>query len=77
VAVATDRRAWRPPTEAEGEKAARGPDGRIFFWGGAFEVRRANTGERGLWMTTPVGTHPERASLYGARDMAGKVWECD
>lgn len=64
------------PTEAQWEKAARGPHGRLWPWGNEPpQVSLCNFDERNR-QTTPVGNYsPAGDSYYGCIDMAGNAWE--
>lgn len=64
------------PTEWQWQQAATGGDPeRIYPWSGKWDNGRANTIDSELGRTTAVGIYPHGASLVGAMDMAGNVWE--
>lgn len=74
LSAETGRR-WRLPSALEWEKAARGPDGRLFPWGDAWDATRLNSHDAGPFDTLPLGSFPSGASPYGLLDAAGQVFE--
>ena len=69
--------AYRLPSEAEWEKAARGHTGCLWPWGNEWDAQKCNCLEssEAFRSTTPVGMYPHGASPFGVLDMVGNVWE--
>jgi formylglycine-generating enzyme required for sulfatase activity len=64
------------PTEAQWEKAARGPLGFKYPWGNRFDEGKCrNCKNKGSDITCPVCGYPEGASGYGTCNQSGNVWE--
>ena len=69
----------RLPSEAEWEKAARGPNGNEFPWGAEWAQGLANSGENPEQeddeSIMPPGSFPKDVSYYGVFDLGGNVSE--
>jgi formylglycine-generating enzyme required for sulfatase activity len=65
----------RLPTEAEWEKAARGPEGNIYPWGNASPNCDLANIANCVRKTTSVKEYPQGQSYYEALDMSGNAYE--
>lgn len=64
-------RTYRLPTDAEWERAARGPEGWLYPYGNRYDPTRENVAETGIEATTPVGSFPP--GWFELYDLGGNV----
>ena len=62
------------PTEAQWEKAARGPEGYEWSFGNIWDKTKANSNEKDDYERTAPVEHYQ-ANSYGLKNMSGNVWE--
>lgn len=63
-------------SEAQWEKAARGPQGLVYPWGNEWDTNKCRyAGNRGEEKTCPVHGYPQGMSGYGTYNQSGNVWE--
>lgn len=63
------------PIEAQWEKAARGPESRMWPWGNTYDKAKAHVGPGVKPEPKAVGSYPAGASAFGVLDMTGNVAE--
>jgi formylglycine-generating enzyme required for sulfatase activity len=64
------------PTEAQWEKACRGPKGTIYPWGNEWDDKKCrNDKNKGNEQTAIVGAYDAGVSGYGTYQQSGNVWE--
>ena len=64
------------PTEAQWEKAARGPKGLIYPWGDQWSEGKCRSGKnKGGGQSCAVWEYPVGTSGYGTLNQSGNVWE--
>ncbi len=67
--------AKRLPTEAEWEKAARGPNGNLYVWGNEFDGTKANVSAGSHGNVMMIGRFSQDRSFYDVYDLNGNVME--